>query len=481
MDKPDWRASLQPAFDAALTFLEGLPERPVRAARTPEELLAELSTPLSPEPTPAPEVIRALAHAADPGITAMPGGRFFGWVIGGALPAALAADWLTSAWDQNTGSSFATPAAAVVEEIALDWIKDLLELPAASSAALVTGAQMANTTCLAAARNRVLRAAGWDVEANGLIGAPRVQVVVGAERHDAVVRSLRLLGLGSRALGVETDERGRMRPDALKRALDALDVPTIVCAQAGNVNTGAIDRMHGIGDAVDALRARLSHDAVWLHIDGAFGLWARATPRLRALVEGAERADSWATDAHKWLNTPYDCGIAIVKDAEAHRRALSLSAAYLPDFAANTVRSPVEYTPELSRRARGFAVYAALRQLGRRGVRELVEGCCQHAQAFASQLAALPHVQVLCPVELNQVLVRFLAPNHAGSRRDSALDDAHTRAVVSRVQREGTCYMSDTTWHELAAMRISVSNWSTDSEDVTRSVESIRRAHLEGV
>jgi glutamate/tyrosine decarboxylase-like PLP-dependent enzyme len=270
-----------------------------------------------------------------------------------------------------------------------------------------------------------------------------------------------------------------MRPGALERVLEAIDVPTIICVQAGNVNTGATDPMHAIADAVDALRARLAPGAVWLHVDGAFGLWARATERLHGLTEGAERADSWATDAHKWLNTPYDCGIAIVKDAEAHRNAFSLSAAYLPDFAANTVRSPVEYTPEFSRRARGFAVYAALRQLGRRGVRELVERCCEHARSFAAELAELPHVHVLCPVELNQVLVRFHDPKHAGQPHEPALDDAHTRAVVRRVQQDGTCYMSDTTWHGLAAMRISVSNWSTDREDVSRSVASIRRAHIE--
>jgi glutamate/tyrosine decarboxylase-like PLP-dependent enzyme len=478
MHQPDWRSSLQPAFDEALAFLDGLPERPVRAATTPEALHAALAGPLPADPTPAPDVVRALARAAEPGLTAMPSGRFFGWVIGGALPAALAADWLTSAWDQNTGSAFATPAAAVIEQIALDWIKDLLELPATSSGALVTGAQMANTTCLAAARQRVLNAVGWDVEADGLGGAPRIRIVTGAERHDAVVRSLRLLGLGSKVECVASDERGRTRPDALVRTLAASDGPTIVCVQAGNVNTGATDPMNAIADAVDGLRARLSHEAIWLHVDGAFGLWSRASERLRALAAGAERADSWATDAHKWLNTPYDCGIALVKHAEAHRKAFSLSAAYLPDFTASAVRSPVEYTPEFSRRARGFAVYAALRQLGRRGVCELVERCCQHAQSFAEQLNGVPHVQVLCPVELNQVLVRFHDPLHAGQPHDPALDDAHTRAVTQRVQADGTCYMSDTTWHGLAAMRISVSNWSTDGDDVARSVASIRRAHL---
>ncbi len=479
MLKPEWRSALQPAFDAAVEFLEGLPERPVRAELLPEAMLATIDHPLGDEPIAAHEVVSALAKAADPGLTAMPSGRFFGWVIGGALPAALAADWLTAAWDQNTGMAAPTPAAAAFEQVALRWITELLELPSTSSAALVTGAQMANTTCLAAARNRVLGARGWDVEAQGLIGAPKLHVVVGAERHDTIARALRLLGLGAETAQLsDTDERGRMRPGALGKLLAKLDGPTIICAQIGNVNTGSIDPLHALCDVVDEHRARVGQSAVWLHTDGAFGLWARASSKLKGLAAGAERADSWATDAHKWLNTPYDCGIAIVKDEEAHRRAMSVRAAYIPNPDAHAARSPMEYTPEFSRRARGFAVYAALRQLGRRGLAELVERCCEHAQTFATELSAVPGVSVLCPVELNQVLVRFHDPRSAGDDATrSAQDDAHTRKVVQRIQAEGVCFMTDTVWHGVAAMRISVSNWSTDSEDVARSLVSLIAAH----
>jgi len=475
MEKPDWRSALEPAVNAALEFLEGLPERAVRPVLDPDAMLASIDASIAENGMPAADVVKALARDADPGLNAMPSGRFFGWVIGGGLPAAVAADWLTSAWDQNTGMAIGTPAAAAFEQVALRDILELLELPASCSSALVTGAQMANTTCLAAARNRVLAAVGHDVETEGLIGAPAVNLVVSAERHDTVLRALRLLGLGAgTALAVETDARGAMRPDALAGVLAKLSGPTIVCAQIGNVNSGAIDPMNAVCDAVDALRSRAPDGAVWLHADGAFGLWARASTRLRDLAAGAERADSWATDAHKWLNTPYDCGIAIVKDSAAHRRSMAVRAAYLPDPNAFAARSPMDWTPEFSRRARGFAVYAALRQLGRRGVRELIERCCDHAQAFAAQLGALPGARLLCPVELNQVLVRFADPAGKG---DAARDDAHTREVVRRVLAEGTCFMSDTTWHGFAAMRISVSNWSTDESDVARSVASIARAH----
>jgi len=476
MDKPDWRAALEPAAKAALEFLESLPERAVRPALGPDPMLASIDGPLADEGLPPAEVVRTLVRDADPGLNAMPSGRFFGWVIGGGLPAAVAADWLTSVWDQNSGMAIPTPAAAAFEQVALRWICELLELPASCSAALVTGAQMANTTCLAAARHRVLAAVGHDVELQGLIGAPKLNIVVGAERHDTVLRALRLLGLGAgTALAVETDGRGAMRADALAATLATLSGPTIVCAQIGNVNTGAIDPMSAICDAVDALGARVGRDAVWLHADGAFGIWARASARLRHLAQGAERADSWATDAHKWLNTPYDCGIAIVKDADAHRRAMAVrEAAYLPDSSVHAARSPMDWTPEFSRRARGFAVYAALRQLGRHGVAALIERCCGHARAFAEQLSALPGVRALCPVELNQALIRFADPNGNG---DVARDDQHTREVVKRVQAEGTCFMSETVWHGLTAMRISVSNWSTDAADVERSVASIARAH----
>ena len=460
---------------AALAFLRGLPDRAVRPELEPEALLAALDTPLGDEGLPAADVVRDLARAVEPGLMAMQSGRFFGWVVGGTLPAALGADWLTSAWDQNTGVAVATPAAAAAEQVALRWILDLLGLPITCSGALVTGAQMANTLCLAAARNRVLAAVGHDVEADGLIGAPKVNVITSAERHDTIARTLRLLGFGAAtARAVETDERGRILPGALDTALRAALGPTIVCAQIGNVNTGSIDPLQAVSDAVDAHRQRVGGDAVWLHTDGAFGLWARASERFLPLAAGAERADSWATDAHKWLNTPYDCGIALVKDAAAHRRSMTVRAAYIPDPDARAARSPLDWTPEFSRRARGFAVYAALRQLGRRGVRDVVERCCDHARAFAEELEKVPGITLLSPVELNQVLVRFSDPRGGRSIEE---DDAHTRQVVRRVQADGTCFMSDTTWHGLAAMRISVSNWSTDAEDVARSIESVVAAH----
>ena len=471
MQRPNWRAALAPAIDAAYAFLEGLPERPVRARDSAETILGAFAEPLAAEGKDAAAVLTELARKADPGITAMAGGRFFGWVIGGALPAALGADWLVSAWDQNAGMAEPTPAAAAIEQVVLRDLVELFDLPRKTSGALVTGAQMANTTCLAAARGRVLRAHGWDVEQDGLVGAPPLHVLVGAERHDTVLRALRLLGLGAaRAVTVPADEQGRMRAEALEAALQPLTGSVIVCAQAGNVNSGSIDPLPRIADIVDQARARLGADAVWLHVDGAFGLWGRASGELRARVAGIERADSWATDAHKWLNTPYDSGIALCADADAHRRAMTVRAAYLPDQDENAVRSPLDYTPEFSRRARGIPVYAALRQLGRRGVARLVERSCAHAARFAAELARAPGVAVLNDVVLNQVVVAFRDPRAED-------DDAHTREVVRRVQADGTCFMSGSTWRGRAVMRISVTNWSTDDDDVTRSIASVLRAH----
>jgi glutamate/tyrosine decarboxylase-like PLP-dependent enzyme len=471
MDKPDWNEALEPAVRAALQFLDQLPERPVGPRASAEQMLAVLRAPLPQEGTAAGTLVRELVELLDPGLSAMPGGRFFGWVIGGALPAALAADWLVSAWDQNAGMADGTPSAAAIEQVALEWIKEVLGLPAVSSGALVTGAQMANTTCLAAARHRVLAAQGWDVEADGLAGAPRVNLVAGAERHDTVMRSLRMLGFGVRSVQhVATDGQGRLRAAELASLLRTLTGPTIVCAQAGNVNTGAVDPMAEIADLTDGLRERVGRASVWLHVDGAFGLWARAAESLRGPLQGVERADSWATDAHKWLNTPYDCGIAIVADSAAHRGAMTVRAAYLPDPDAQAVRSPVEFTPDFSRRARGLVVYAALRSLGRRGVQELIERSCRLARRFGDALRGHSGIEVMNEIVLNQVLVRFRDPRGND-------DDGHTRAVISRVQAEGTCFMSGTVFQGRAAMRISVSNWSTDETDVDRSIESLLRAH----
>jgi len=462
MRRTEWRPLLDTTARLAIDHLERLPDRRVSPTSGAEAMLAALDRPLPETPTPPAAVIDELVRTVEPGLTAMPSGRFFGWVIGGGLPSAVAADWLTSAWDQNTGSGEATPAAAAIEHVALRWVAELLELPARSGA-LVTGAQMASFVGLAVARAEVLRGAGWDIEADGLAGAPPIEVVVGAERHGTIDKALRLLGFGTRQLRVvEADREGRMRAEHLDLAGRA---PLIVCVQLGNVNGGACDPMPAIASRVAEAKARRP---VWVHVDGAFGLWARVSANRRALVDAAETADSWSTDAHKWLNTPYDCGIALLRDGEAHRRVFRGGATYLPGAAG--VPNPFDHAPELSRRARGFALWAALRELGRTGVADLVERTCAHAEQFAAGLAALHGVEVMNEVVLNQLVVRFRDP--AG--RD---DDGHTRAVIARVIADGTCYPSATTWRGAAAMRISVSNWATDDDDVRRSIDAIARAH----
>jgi glutamate/tyrosine decarboxylase-like PLP-dependent enzyme len=461
MQKPDWQGPLSEAYQQALAFLSGLPERPVGSTTTLAELREALGGPLPAQPADPATVVAALAGATDPGLVATPSGRFFGFVIGGATPAALAADWLTSTWDQNSGLAFLAPAATVVEEVAGAWLTQLLGLPAGVSVGFVTGGQMANFTGLIAGRHEVLRRAGWDVEVDGLVGAPPIRVLVGEEHHATIGRALRFLGLGTAALTtVDVDDQGRMLPAALRRRLGEASGPAIVCAEVGNVNTGSIDP---VGEICD-----LAHDAgAWVHVDGAFGLWAAASERLRPLVDGVDRADSWATDAHKWLNVPYDSGLVFCAHPEVHRAAVGTRASYLVHGAPDE-RDPLDYNPEFSRRGRGFAVYAAIRALGSSGIAELVERCCAHARRFADQLGGHDGVEVLNEVVLNQVLVRFRAP--AGGD-----DDAHTREVVERVQREGTCWLTPTTWQGRAAMRISVSNWSTDESDVDRSVEAILR------
>jgi len=473
MLRPNWRQTLLPAADRAVRYLEGVPDGLVRARVPAARILAALDRPLPAESTDPLLVIRALADAVEPGITAMQSGRFFGWVIGGGLPASIAADWLTAAWDQNAGSHQGTPAAAAVEQVALRWVMEAVGLDPRCSGALVTGAQTANTVCLAAARNELLESAGWDVEERGLTGAPRLHVVVGKERHDCVPRSLRMLGLGAgTAHVVGADENGRMLASELSSALAQLEGPVIVCAQAGNVNTGGIDPMPEIADLVERRRTRGAPGATWLHVDGAFGLWARASRRLGPLVAGVERADSWATDGHKWPNVTYDCGIAIVARPEPHRRAMAIQAAYLPQSEADGLRNPFDWTPELSRRARGFALYAGLAQLGRRGMEELVDRCCSLALRFRDRLATVDGVEILNTVELNQVLVHYAA-------RSGGDSNAHTCEVVRRVLDEGVCYATGTTWRGRSAMRISVCNWSTDEEDVDRSVDSMTRAHTQ--
>jgi glutamate/tyrosine decarboxylase-like PLP-dependent enzyme len=441
----------------AADFLQGLPERPVAASAGVDELRAALGGPLPERPADPREVVAQLAAAADPGVVAIPSGRYFGFVIGGAVPAALAADWLTSVWDQNAGLYVAGPSAAVVEEVAGAWMIELLGLPEDVSFGFVTGCQMAQTTALAAARHGVLERVGWNVEERGLVGAPPVKVVASEERHTTIDRALRYLGLGTACVvPVAADDQGRMDPEALAQALGRSEGPTIVCAQSGNVNTGSCD-------ALDEIAPATREAGAWLHVDGAFGLWAAASPQLRHLVRGAELADSWSTDAHKWLNVPYDNGIAFCAHPDAHRAAMSVRASYLIHADPGGPRDQLDWNPEFSRRARGFTVYAAIRSLGRSGIAELVERCCSHARRFGDALGSEPGVRVLNDIVLNQVLVHFR-------------DDNHTRAVVERVQQDGTCWLSGTTWHGKAAMRISVSNWSTTEDDVDRSVEAILRA-----
>ncbi len=469
MERPEWKPLLERTCELALEFFDRLPERNVAPAHAPKDALAAFSGPVPEAGSEPRAVIEALVERAQPGLCAMPSGRFFGWVIGGGLPAAVAADWLTTVWDQNCGSAEGTPAAAAAELVAVRLVGELLALPA-TSGVLVTGGQMANFVGLAAARSAVLHQAGWDLEGDGLTGAPPVRIVVGAERHGTIDKALRMLGFGHRRLVVvEVDREGRMRADQLAAELAARDVPTIVCAQAGNVNGGAFDPMPAIADAVDAARRRAP---AWLHLDGAFGLWARVSSRRQRLAADAERADSWATDAHKWLNTPYDCGIVMTRHADAHRRAMSGAAAYLPDSDAE-VPSPFDYAPELSRRARGFALWAALRQLGKSGVAGLVDRTCDLAERLAAGLAAIPGVEVMNEVALNQLVVRFRDP--AGVDHDG-----HTRAVAARVLADGSCYPSPTVWRGVAALRFSLSNWSTDAGDVTRTLDAIGRAHRGG-
>ena len=403
------------------------------------------------------EVVEALARSAAPGLTASAGPRYFGFVTGGATPAALAADWLASAWDQNSFSAISSPAAAVVEEVAAGWLLDLLSLPRTASVGFTTGAQMANVVGLAAARHALLSSEGWDVEERGLSGAPSLRVFAGEEAHVTVFRALRLLGFGRVAVEVvPADGQGRMDGSALASALANGEGPAIVCAQAGNVNSGAFDPL------VEIVAAAREHGA-WVHIDGAFGLWAAACPSLAALCAGAADADSWATDGHKWLNVPYDCGVVAVRNPEHHRAAMAMTAAYLVAGGAGE-RSNSDFVPEASRRGRGFAVYAALRSLGRDGVAELVERNCALARRLAAGVAEVSGIEVLNDVVLNQVLLRFGAK------------DALTDEVISRVQADGTCWVGGTLWQGVAAMRVSVSNWSTTEADIDRSVEAIVRA-----
>jgi len=453
----DARDLLRRTAEIAADYLDSLGERPVFPRVTPEELRETLGGPLPDEPVDAERVVDELVAGAQPGVVALGSGRYFGFVIGGALPAALAADWLTSTWDQNAGIYPIGPSASVVEQVAREWLVELLGLPGEASVGFVTGTQLAHVTGLAAARWHVLDQVGWDVGREGLSGSPPIRVLVGEQRHVTVDRALRLLGLGAPTT-VAADDQGRMRPDALAEALADGTRPTIVCAQVGDVNTGSFDPLGQIADACDNARA-------WLHVDGAFGIWAAVSPRFRHLVAGLERADSWTTDAHKWLQVPYDSGLVFCAHPESHRAAMTVTASYLiQDEGARRVRDAVDWVPEFSRRARGFAVYAALRSLGRSGLVDLVERCCDAAARFAERIVEVEGAEVLNDVVLNQVLVRF----------DS---DERTDEVLARVQAGGRIWVGGTTWAGGKAIRVSVSNWQTGDEEIELAVEAFRAAY----
>jgi glutamate/tyrosine decarboxylase-like PLP-dependent enzyme len=453
------REVLDAARDLAVAYLDGVSERHVGGTEKQAALRAALGGPLPQGPEDPVNVLRELARRADPGIVASAGPRYFGFVTGGAVPVSVAADWLASTWDQNGALYVMSPAVAVLEDVVAGWLVELLGLPAPSSVGFVTGCHMANFTCLAAARHEVLRRAGWNVEADGLQRAPTITVFVGDEVHISAVGGLRLLGFGTDELvRVPVDGQGRMQAPALQSAMANVSGPAIVCAQAGNVNTGASDPMHAIVDIAHA------HGA-WVHVDGAFGLWAAAVPELRADVAGLERANSWATDAHKWLNVPYDSGLAIVVDPAPHRAAMGLRASYL-QRGDDEERLGMDWVPESSRRSRVLPLYALLRALGGNGVRDLVRRTCGLARRMASRLGGTPGVHVMNEVVLNQVLVQF--DGVGGTNADET-----TRTVIARVQADGTCWAGGALWQGRQAMRISVSNWSTTQVDIDRSADAI--------
>jgi glutamate/tyrosine decarboxylase-like PLP-dependent enzyme len=454
-------AALDRAAQRSKQWLTSIPGRQVGPVQTADEILIRLGGPLPEEGRDAAAVVDELADGVEPGLMASQSGRFFGWVMGGTLPAALASDWLVSAWDQNAGLRFATPAVVAVEEAAASWLLELLGLPLTADVGFVTGATMANFTGLAAARYEVLKGVGWDVNVDGLTGSPAVHILVGEERHDTIDLTLRYLGLGH-PQAVPADREGRIELSALSEALDAIPdrEPIVVCLQAGNLHSGAFDPLE------EAITVAHRHGA-WVHVDGAFGLWAAASPSLRSLVRGFEAADSWATDAHKTLNVPYDCGIAIVARPSALRSALGAHADYLISDHNPAPGDPLEKVPEFSRRARGVPTWAAIRSLGRGGVVRLVENMVEMAQMLAREIELIDGAEVLNEVVYTQVCVSF------------GTDD-RTRAVTDRIIRSGVTWMSGSRWHGKSVLRISVSNWSTDAMDVRASVDALRHAMLVG-
>ena len=459
-DDPSLRV-LSLAQQEAFSFLNNLDRAPVGATADVQTLRKQLNKPLADSGLPPEQVITELVRDVSGGLLGSAGGRFFGWVIGGAVPAALAADWLTATWDQNAALYATSPVAAVVEEIAGLWLKDILALPTHASFAFTSGCQMAHATCLAAARHALLVERGWNVEERGLYGAPPIRILTSSQRHGSFERAVRLLGLGrDQVTCLTSDADDRLEPAALQKALESdPSAPTIVLLQAGDINIGAFDDF-------EALVPLAKRYGAWVHVDGAFGLWAAASPRYEHLVKGVEAADSWATDGHKWLNVPFDCGYAFIAQPDAHRASMSYRASYLTHD--EDARDEMDWNPEWSRRSRGFSTYAALRQLGRNGVAELVDSCCRHAHELVMGIGSLPGAEVLWEPVINQGLVRFLA----ATEQDH---DRRTDEVIAAIVATGEAFFGGTTWRGKRAMRVSVCNWRTSDEDVRRSINAAAR------
>jgi glutamate/tyrosine decarboxylase-like PLP-dependent enzyme len=463
-DDPSLRV-LSLAQHHAFSFLKNVDRASVGATVDAQTLRQRLNKPLANSGLPPEQVITELVEDVGGGLLCSAGGRFFGWVIGGSLPAALAADWLTSTWDQNAALYATSPAAAVVEEVAGLWLKDILRLPGHASFAFVSGCQMAHVTCLAAARHALLAQRSWDVDERGLYGAPPIRILSSAQRHGSFERAVRLLGLGrEQVVCLTSDAHDRLEPAALQKALEAdPSLPTIVLLQAGDINIGAFDDF-------ETLIPLAKRYGAWVHVDGAFGLWAAASPGYQHLVKGVEAADSWATDGHKWLNVPFDCGYAFIADADAHRSSMSHHAAYITHH--KDARDEMDWNPEWSRRARGFPTYAALRQLGREGIAEMIERCCRHAYDLVMGIGSLKGAEVLWEPIINQGLVRFLDQSHVATDQDH---DRRTEEVIAAIVASGEAFFGGTTWRGKRAMRVSVCNWRTSREDVQRSINSVAR------
>lgn len=457
-------AAMELAVEAAKTWITGLDDRPVAATASLESLRHRIQVELGQKGLSSKQVIEHLLQATKDGFHGCAGGRFYAWVIGGSLDSALAADWLTSTWDQNAALYACSPAASVVEEVAGEWVKELLHLPKESSFAFTTGCQLAHFTCLAAARAAVLNKFGWNINNDGLCGAPPIRILTSEHRHGSVDRAIRYLGLGNKSLqALATDQDGRIQSGTLRSALDSSNCPTILVLDAADLNIAAFDPF-------SELIPMAKEAGAWVHIDGAFGLFARASNKLRYLTEGIELADSWATDGHKWLNVPFDCGIAIVRDRQAHREAMTISASYIaPESKA---RDQIDWNPEWSRRARGIPVYAALQELGKEGVADLIERTSRHCKTIVTELGQLPGVKMLWEPQLNQGLVRFLDPRPESTEKDH---DQRTEDIIAAINSGGEVYFSSTTWRGMRAMRVSVVNWRTSEEDVRRTILAVKR------